>query len=630
MSGQPAPAISVIVPVYDVAAEVGAAIASLRAQSFTDFEAIIIDDGSSDGSGALAAEAFAGDARFSLLTQENRGLSGARNTGLEHARGRFIAFLDSDDRLDPRFLEALHDALTADGGNWAACAIRLCYPDGSESPHSARHGAPDAHGDGAERLAMDDARAVASLFPSAWNKLYRRDFIGDLRFDEGTWYEDHAFFWQLAAKGGHLLYLPQPLYLHSRDRPGQITAADDPRVFEQFAVLERLAGLILNAPMQGRREGLARLATRLLHERALVVRDPERRAAFLQAARAYLTRHHLPFSADWDSEISRGLALVLEGELPLSLVLLADPAAPGALAATLAALEAQSLPDFELLIAGEAPGLPARLANGAALRRLDCAATLQNALPVAAQAASGRYVVFLRPGDLPAPAAFMVWVSGMERAGAGQAGDVLGVSGFEAGNWQQGHFEPGLHDTRPFQPHAEGAGPAGRDLPLTPEGALRLHGEPGALIFARRFLRQEAAFLAGILAQLPPGLEGVALALGAGLRCRRAVWYPFPAIALPPRTRPSPGRLRPALARLSTALGSAGLADALPPGWQRVMQARLVQRHALATRGRARRLVRGAWGAAVMRLTGQVPAPEAADQDLAPWLRRLLGLPPHA
>ncbi|MFN3955833.1 MAG: glycosyltransferase [Pararhodobacter sp.] len=623
-----APAISVIVPVYDVAAQVGAAIASLRAQTFPDFEAIIVDDGSTDGSGAIAARAFAGDPRFTLLVQENRGLSGARNAGLERARGTFVAFLDSDDRFDARFLEGLHDALRADGGDWAACAIRLCYPDGMETAHAAIHGAPEPRGV-TRRIGLQDAREVASHFPSAWNKLYRRAFIGDLRFDEGTWYEDHTFFWQLAARGGHLLYLPQPLYLHSRDRPGQITTADDPRVFEQFDVLERVAGMILHSDMQHRHEGLARLATRLLHERALVVREPARRAAFLEAARGFLSRHALPFSAEWDREISRGLGLVLQGARPLSVVLLAEPGTQGAMRATLDAMEAQSLPDFEVLLAGEAPGLAPLLANGAPLHVLGPSPRLGSALTAAARAATGRYVVFLRPGDLPAPSAFMVWVSGMERASAAQACDLLGVSGFESGTWRGGHFQPGLHDRRAFGQAAEAVPPAGAALPLEPHGALSLHGEPGALVFSRGFLQREAVPLAAVLDAAPAALCGAALALMAGLHTQRIVWFPFPAIALPPRALPAPHRLGGAVRDLRDALASAAPMPAatLPAGWERVLHARLAQRHAQAARGRLRRLWRGAQAAALMRAAGAVPRADMADQDLAPWLRRLLGLP---
>lgn len=96
LTGQTAPIVSVVMPVYNVEAYVAEAVESVLAQTFADFELIIVDDGSQDRSIALC-RAFA-DPRIRIVSQANRGLAGARNTGIAHARGRFIALLDSDDR----------------------------------------------------------------------------------------------------------------------------------------------------------------------------------------------------------------------------------------------------------------------------------------------------------------------------------------------------------------------------------------------------------------------------------------------------------------------------------------------------------------------------------------------------
>lgn len=97
------PTVSVVMPVYNVAAYVAAAIASVLAQSFKDFELLIVDDGSTDHSVQLC-EQFA-DKRIRIIRQKNRGLAGARNTGIRHARGQFVAFLDSDDLWTPNKLD---------------------------------------------------------------------------------------------------------------------------------------------------------------------------------------------------------------------------------------------------------------------------------------------------------------------------------------------------------------------------------------------------------------------------------------------------------------------------------------------------------------------------------------------
>lgn len=102
------PVVSVIMPVYNVETYVAEAIASVLAQSFTDFELIVVDDGGQDGSMAIC-RAFT-DPRLRIVSQPNRGLAGARNTGIAAARGRYIALLDADDRwhASKLFLHVIH------------------------------------------------------------------------------------------------------------------------------------------------------------------------------------------------------------------------------------------------------------------------------------------------------------------------------------------------------------------------------------------------------------------------------------------------------------------------------------------------------------------------------------------
>ena len=95
------PAISVIVPVYKVEAYLDTCVESILAQTFTDLEVILVDDGSPDGCPAKCDAWAQKDLRVRVIHQANGGLSAARNTGIEAARGDFFAFVDSDDRLEP-------------------------------------------------------------------------------------------------------------------------------------------------------------------------------------------------------------------------------------------------------------------------------------------------------------------------------------------------------------------------------------------------------------------------------------------------------------------------------------------------------------------------------------------------
>ena len=101
------PEISMIVPVYNVEQYLLAALDSLRAQTCPDWEAILVDDGSPDGCGALCDAAARQDARFRVIHQKNAGVGAARNAGLAAARGTYVQFLDSDDALEPQMVEVL-------------------------------------------------------------------------------------------------------------------------------------------------------------------------------------------------------------------------------------------------------------------------------------------------------------------------------------------------------------------------------------------------------------------------------------------------------------------------------------------------------------------------------------------
>ena len=105
------PCITFILPIYNMERLLPRALRSLRAQTLTDFEAILINDGSKDGSAALCAQAAAEDARFHFIDQPNGGVAAARNAGLDAARGEYIFFLDPDDWVEPDAAELLYSRI---------------------------------------------------------------------------------------------------------------------------------------------------------------------------------------------------------------------------------------------------------------------------------------------------------------------------------------------------------------------------------------------------------------------------------------------------------------------------------------------------------------------------------------
>lgn len=117
---QISPRISVIIPVYKAERWLPRCLDSLSAQTFTDWEAICVDDGSSDGSGKILDEYAARDARFVVLHQENGGVSRARNLALEKVRGEFLLFVDSDDFIHPQLMEICLTAARRDESDMVA------------------------------------------------------------------------------------------------------------------------------------------------------------------------------------------------------------------------------------------------------------------------------------------------------------------------------------------------------------------------------------------------------------------------------------------------------------------------------------------------------------------------------
>ena len=125
------PTLCVIVPVYKAAATLDRCVASVLAQQVTGgLRCILVDDGSPDESGGLCDAWAARDPRVTVLHQENRGVSAARNAGIDAAKGRYYSFIDSDDVVLPRFLQTLYDACEEHDAYMSLCSVEDVQEDG--------------------------------------------------------------------------------------------------------------------------------------------------------------------------------------------------------------------------------------------------------------------------------------------------------------------------------------------------------------------------------------------------------------------------------------------------------------------------------------------------------------------
>ncbi|QBF34246.1 glycosyltransferase family 2 protein [Thalassococcus sp. S3] len=562
--------ISVIVACYNLADHIGDCIAALAAQSVEVFEVLIIDDGSTDSSVEVAQAAIGEDQRFHLISQPNGGLSAARNAGLERAGGDYIAFVDGDDRVAPDWLARMYDALRQHDADWVACGLRYCRADGTGKVHSAIHDAPDLADDALpHRYALDSWTDVVRHFPSAWNKLYRRRLIEGLRFDEGTYFEDHAFFYRAASRTDHLVHVPEPLYLQTQGREGQITREDSDRVFEQFPVLDTMHDIMQASDKPDKEAAFQRIASRLVFERATALADPVRRTRFARAARRYFAANDLSYRPDWDEGISRTWRIVMEGRLPLSVIVPTDQV-DQALADTVASLAAQTMRDFETLIVIDSDDDTVRQESLALARDLPRASVLMNGSAGLAAARNrgfdvtrGDYVVFFDAGDRLEPGTLAGWVEAMERRAT-----VFGFSRFRIGLADDAPQHNGFHDS---------TGREERLVPgvftLDPASVLALHAHPSAKIFRRDFLLDHDI-------RFPPGpLSSWSVTLQAALMAGEGAYFARPGLRIADRPEArriwrqpeTPQALAQALERMAETFGET---SALPHGWYRQLFAR--------------------------------------------------------
>ena len=178
------PLISVIIPVYNVEKYLRQCLDSVAGQTYDNLEVICIDDGSTDSSGAILDEYGTKDQRFKIVHQENRGLSAARNKGLEFVKGDYISFIDSDDWIKPDFYQKLQDAAVCSNADVIQCGYIIWGGDHNkvkETPSKIYYG--------------DDNILKGLRRGYVWNKLWKTSFIQNhnLRFYPKIYLEDLLF-----------------------------------------------------------------------------------------------------------------------------------------------------------------------------------------------------------------------------------------------------------------------------------------------------------------------------------------------------------------------------------------------------------------------------------------------------
>lgn len=176
------PEISVIVPVYKVEKYIRKCVDSILAQSFTDFELLLVDDGSPDNCGTICDAYAAQDLRVKVIHKKNGGLSDARNAALDVMQGKYVFFVDSDDWISSDALESTYTALKRTGAKVATGNMVSVSEDGREAELYAQVRE--------ETVLRGEEMLTTLLRPNACNRLYDAELFRTLRYPVGRLYED--------------------------------------------------------------------------------------------------------------------------------------------------------------------------------------------------------------------------------------------------------------------------------------------------------------------------------------------------------------------------------------------------------------------------------------------------------
>ena len=204
------PLLSVIVPIYNVAPYLPRCLDSIIQQTYPHLEIILVDDGSTDACPQICDEYAAKDKRIHVIHQKNKGLPGARNSGIEQMHGEFFTFVDSDDWIDKTCYEQLMQCQQQTQADIVRCSFYMAYDTHKKSSPIVEN-VPQGFLSPAKRL----FHLLQQQDSFVWNKLYRRSWVADTRFDPCyTLCEDLFFISQLAKKGGNFAQVNKPLYFY--------------------------------------------------------------------------------------------------------------------------------------------------------------------------------------------------------------------------------------------------------------------------------------------------------------------------------------------------------------------------------------------------------------------------------
>ena len=237
------PTISIIVPVYNTALYLSKCLNSIAAQTFTDFEVLMIDDGSTDGSGEICDRYSQSDSRFIAIHQSNQGVSASRNNGLKQARGSYISFIDSDDYVHPQMLELLYMAVCQGDYDFAMVYNKIVEEyitefQSIDIPNLQKLYPKDLICNILGNSDMDGQYIVCT------NKLYKKDLLKEVYFSEFKIAEDLVFNFKLFHKVNKAVLLKHDLYYYWKHETSAMYNVSEKYYLGIFSKYNKISQLI--------------------------------------------------------------------------------------------------------------------------------------------------------------------------------------------------------------------------------------------------------------------------------------------------------------------------------------------------------------------------------------------------
>ena len=223
------PEISIIVPIYNVEKYLPRCIESILAQTFTNFELILVNDGSEDDSGEVCDRYAKEDKRIKVIHKKNGGVSSARNAGLKNSIGNYIGFVDPDDYIKKDMYEKMYNIAKKENSDMVQCNFYWEYPDLNKKKIA------DMPKYSGKKEMFEKTRV------EAWNKLIKRDILEEskVEFPKGLRYEDVEFTYKLVPYINKVSFIEEPL-VHYIQRGNSISNSQNERTKEIFDILDNV------------------------------------------------------------------------------------------------------------------------------------------------------------------------------------------------------------------------------------------------------------------------------------------------------------------------------------------------------------------------------------------------------